>query len=590
MTGAVEAIPTAAPAGVNGGLISSEYRFSTSIVSADPGPGRFRYDNAVHASVTEIFIDDFNNNGTDVSNFLALISDGDRLYIQAEADSSAFQVWNVTADAVDNTGWFTIAVALETDGDTLSNNARSLIVWQISGASLIAAVGTPVVGEIAVFAGPDSIEGDPLFTYGVNAEQAKIAVDLNAVNEVGLLLIDPDSVLNPDGWQFTPGQAGLFDGTLILSHKPADVVANRDVTFLPGSRPTFGFGIAIAPDTQLADENVGALAFFQPRDTTGREETKVSFVGFVGGTGHEGVFSIEGFNYGDTGLQFNRVAHFVVDADYRIHADLLGPLLLIGTAAFAAGETGTNRNIIWGLELFGQGSTNDVTIYNDLKARIIEIPTGGTQVNFAGNIRPAGTVQWDKGADIASAAALVLGSDGNSFDVTGTTTITSISAKPIGTIIILTFDDVAELTHNATALDLQGDVDMVPEAGDNIGLHCYDGTNWREIFRNDGQQVRVSGVIADQAMVRGNGGAKRIQDTGNLIGDADEIIMAGNVNLANFTSAELNDITDAVNTSGGKVAGSMVFNSTLAHAVTAVGAADGDVWTDGVGATVNTPV
>ena len=592
MTGAVEATPTSAPAGVNGGLISSEYRFSTSIVDGDPGAGRFRYDNAVLGNVTEIFIDDFNSNGTDVSNFLALIAAGDRLYIQAEADADDFQVWNVTVDAIDETGWFSIGVALEVAGNALSNNARSLIVWQIAGDLFVTKVGTPVDNQIAVWTGDGTLEGDPFFTYGDNQEQVKIEIDLNSINEVGLLLIDPDSSLNPDGWQLMTGQGGLHDGTLILTDKPADAINNRKWTVIGGvnGTTTFGGSGAAVPDgAQFKSEQFGALAYFQPRDITGREETKISFVGFVGGTGHEGVFSIEGFAYGNSGLQFHRLAHFVIDADYRLRSDNLG-IVEAGGPVLAGDDAAMGHDAADGLQLTGQGSVNDVTIFNDAKVRVLEIPTGTTTLNAAGDVRPAGTVQWDKGADIASAATLVLGSDGNSFDVTGTTTITAVSAEPIGTVILLHFDDVVTLTHDATDLDLQGDVDMVTAAGDTIGLHSYDGTNWREIFRNDGQQVRVSGSIADQAMVRGNGGAKRIQDTGNLIGDDDEIIMAGTVQLQSFTDTELDDITDAANTTGGKVAGAMVFNSTQGHAVTAQGAADGSVWNDGVGTTVNTPV
>ena len=35
-------------------------------------------------------------------------------------------------------------------------------------------------------------------------------------------------------------------------------------------------------------------------------------------------------------------------------------------------------------------------------------------------------IQWSKGADVASATALPVLTDGNYFDVTGTTTVTSI--------------------------------------------------------------------------------------------------------------------------------------------------------------------
>ena len=41
----------------------------------------------------------------------------------------------------------------------------------------------------------------------------------------------------------------------------------------------------------------------------------------------------------------------------------------------------------------------------------------------------SGFPKWKKGSDLSSATGLTLGSDGNAFDVTGTTAITSISTS-----------------------------------------------------------------------------------------------------------------------------------------------------------------
>lgn len=56
------------------------------------------------------------------------------------------------------------------------------------------------------------------------------------------------------------------------------------------------------------------------------------------------------------------------------------------------------------------------------------------------------------------------------------------------------------------------------------------------------------------------------------------------------TTTQLNDITDAINTSALKVAGYEVFNTTTGAPVWATGNADGSVWNDATGATANTPV
>ena len=505
MTGAVEAIPSGAPAGVNGGLISSEYRFSTATAAADPGSGRFRYDDAVHASVANIYISDTNNAGVDITNFLTQIAIGDRLYIQQENDSSRFQVWNVTANAIDVGAWFIIGVDLELDGATLANNARSLIVWQVSGAEFVTKVGVPAIMEVGVWTGDGTLEGNDNLQWDTSIFSGRLEIKCvtNQINTIGFFMIDTDSVLNPDGWQLCPGQAGLFDGALILSHKPADVVNNRDVTFLPGAKPTFGFGIAIAPDTALADEMVGALAFFQPRDTTGREETKVSSVGFVGGTGHEGVFSVEGYNYGDAGLQFNRAAHFVTDADYVRHFDIYGKIN-IGLSLAAPTLSGDNAAIGYtaadGLSLTGQGTSRDVTFRDDSNQIILSSQTGTSAWRFH-----------------------------KRFQVT-------------------------------TYLELQMGVDDFTFIG--------------------------AGACRD-ILWSGYDGLFRIGSDLDVVGDVN---VQGYLQSALVTDAELNDITDVVNTDAGKSQGAQLFNSSQNVPVWAVGNADGDVWVDGAGTTVNTPV
>lgn len=84
---------------------------------------------------------------------------------------------------------------------------------------------------------------------------------------------------------------------------------------------------------------------------------------------------------------------------------------------------------------------------------------------------------WAKGANIASAATLTLGTDGNLFHVTGTTTITAISgaASPV----YLVFDGALTLTHNATSLILQGGANITTVAGDRAIFISEGSGNWR---------------------------------------------------------------------------------------------------------------
>jgi hypothetical protein len=86
---------------------------------------------------------------------------------------------------------------------------------------------------------------------------------------------------------------------------------------------------------------------------------------------------------------------------------------------------------------------------------------------------------WSKGADVASASALPLITDGNYFDVTGTTTITSMNSMGVGTWICLQFDGALTLTHNATDLILPGGANITTAAGDHAIFIEYASGDWR---------------------------------------------------------------------------------------------------------------
>jgi hypothetical protein len=85
-----------------------------------------------------------------------------------------------------------------------------------------------------------------------------------------------------------------------------------------------------------------------------------------------------------------------------------------------------------------------------------------------------------KGADIASAAELTLGTDGTYFDVTGTTTITSIASIGAGNVSIkLHFDSALTLTYHATDLILPGGANITTAAGDEAEFVEYATGDWR---------------------------------------------------------------------------------------------------------------
>lgn len=98
----------------------------------------------------------------------------------------------------------------------------------------------------------------------------------------------------------------------------------------------------------------------------------------------------------------------------------------------------------------------------------------------------SGKSQWyvdaaaigSKGSDVASASALTLGTDGNFFDITGTTAITSIGTLGVGTVVRLQFDSTLTLTHHATDLILPGGVNIRTRTGDVATFVEYASGDW----------------------------------------------------------------------------------------------------------------
>jgi len=70
-----------------------------------------------------------------------------------------------------------------------------------------------------------------------------------------------------------------------------------------------------------------------------------------------------------------------------------------------------------------------------------------------------------KGADIASASPLVIGLDGDYFNVTGTTGFAAMTVAA-NRRFFLQFDAILTMTHHATNLDLPGEADITTAAGD----------------------------------------------------------------------------------------------------------------------------
>jgi len=112
-----------------------------------------------------------------------------------------------------------------------------------------------------------------------------------------------------------------------------------------------------------------------------------------------------------------------------------------------------------------------------------------------------------KGTDVASADAITLGFGGNTFDITGTTTINHINSTNwvIGSVVILHFDGAVTLTNNAGGLTgaecnilLSGDANFTTSAGDILTFVLHDSTSWQEISRNSVASIPDGSITNDK--------------------------------------------------------------------------------------------
>jgi hypothetical protein len=108
------------------------------------------------------------------------------------------------------------------------------------------------------------------------------------------------------------------------------------------------------------------------------------------------------------------------------------------------------------------------------------------RIDSSGNFSVTGTITSGKGADVASAGSMTLGT-GNFFDITGTTTISNIAIKPAGTVVYLKF--AASLSLQTGSVGTSGALRLT--GGATLGVTQYDvlmlisdGTNWWQVAVN----------------------------------------------------------------------------------------------------------
>lgn len=124
----------AGPQGPPGASAAQSAAYVWTTATGAPAAGRLGMNQATWAAATQINIAKTRKDGTDVTLFVTRIAPGDELGIQVSADSTRYGKYLVTAAAVDQGTWFSVAVTHEAHGGVEpANNADATLLWFTQG-------------------------------------------------------------------------------------------------------------------------------------------------------------------------------------------------------------------------------------------------------------------------------------------------------------------------------------------------------------------------------------------------------------------------------------------------------------------------
>jgi hypothetical protein len=199
-----------------------------------------------------------------------------------------------------------------------------------------------------------------------------------------------------------------------------------------------------------------------------------------------------------------------------LSADVVGDVTASTLNADGDTSAGDNAAIGYtaaeGIIITGQGSTNDVTIKNDADVAVVNIPTGGTAVNFVGNV--SGSL-LKPGADTSAGLGAALGyTAAEGIIITGQGSTNDVTIKNDADVAVV------NIPTGGTAVNFAGNLD---HADSNWTIGSTMSTSTNKITLGGGAAVEILGDL----FVRGT---EHIIDTDNLrIKDPVIAMGAGNV-------------------------------------------------------------
>ena len=151
--------------------------------------------------------------------------------------------------------------------------------------------------------------------------------------------------------------------------------------------------------------------------------------------------------------------------------------------------------------------TNVDTVQTFMQTGITTDLSGDSTPQLGGFLDANGNyMQTEKGGDIASASPTVIDTDGDYFDVTGTTGFSAFTVAADRQ-FTLQFDGVLTMTHHATNLDLPGEANITTAAGDVATFQSTAANQVQCINYTRADGTAIVGASLDGAVVINESGA-----------------------------------------------------------------------------------
>ena len=109
-----------------------DYTFDSGISTADPGAGRLKFNYVGLSTVTEMYIDDTDDNGTDIQSFMRTIDDSDstikgHFKVSNKINAEDFALFTISA-LTEETGYFTVNCAYVSGAATSFTNDEDVLI------------------------------------------------------------------------------------------------------------------------------------------------------------------------------------------------------------------------------------------------------------------------------------------------------------------------------------------------------------------------------------------------------------------------------------------------------------------------------